>query len=85
MSLQAPVGSRIAGWPQCSAGKSNAARLIAGLLPSARRDCALWSCGGHLSPSRVAYLAQRSEIDWRFPMTVRRLVGTGRYVHLGWF
>jgi manganese/zinc/iron transport system ATP- binding protein len=33
---------------------------------------------------RVAYLPQRGEIDWRFPMTVRELVQTGRYVHLGW-
>jgi ABC-type Mn2+/Zn2+ transport system ATPase subunit len=33
---------------------------------------------------RVAYLAQRSEIDWAFPITVRKLVQTGRYVHLGW-
>jgi ABC-type Mn2+/Zn2+ transport system ATPase subunit len=33
---------------------------------------------------RVAYLPQRGEIDWRFPIDVRRLVLTGRYVHLGW-
>ncbi|NJN83143.1 MAG: ATP-binding cassette domain-containing protein [Caldilineaceae bacterium] len=32
----------------------------------------------------MAYLAQRSEIDWRFPMTVARLVGTGRYSRRGW-
>jgi manganese/zinc/iron transport system ATP- binding protein len=31
----------------------------------------------------VAYLPQQDEIDWSFPMTVRTLVGTGRYVHLG--
>ena len=23
-------------------------------------------------------------MDWRFPISVRRLVTTGRYVHLGW-
>jgi hypothetical protein len=33
----------------------------------------------------VAYLPQRGEIDWRFPITLRKLVLTGRYVHLGWF
>jgi manganese/zinc/iron transport system ATP- binding protein len=32
----------------------------------------------------VAYLPQREEIDWRFPISVERLVLTGRYVHLGW-
>jgi len=33
---------------------------------------------------RVAYLPQRGEIDWGFPISVERLVLTGRYVHLGW-
>ncbi len=33
---------------------------------------------------RVAYLPQRGDIDWRFPISVRRLVLGGRYVHLGW-
>ena len=33
----------------------------------------------------MAYLPQREEIDWRFPISVERLVLTGRYVHLGWF
>ncbi|MFQ3660240.1 MAG: ATP-binding cassette domain-containing protein, partial [Anaerolineae bacterium] len=34
---------------------------------------------------RVAYLPQRGDIDWRFPITLRKLVMTGRYVHMGWF
>jgi manganese/zinc/iron transport system ATP- binding protein len=32
----------------------------------------------------VAYLPQRTELDWRFPVNVHRLVLTGRYVHMGW-
>jgi manganese/zinc/iron transport system ATP- binding protein len=32
----------------------------------------------------VAYLPQHDDVDWRFPVSVRRLVLTGRYVHLGW-
>ena len=32
----------------------------------------------------MAYLPQRGEIDWHFPISVERLVLTGRYVHLGW-
>jgi manganese/zinc/iron transport system ATP- binding protein len=32
----------------------------------------------------VAYLPQRNEVDWRFPISVAGLVRTGRYVHLGW-
>jgi manganese/zinc/iron transport system ATP- binding protein len=33
----------------------------------------------------VAYLPQRGDIDWTFPIPVSRFVLTGRYVHLGWF
>lgn len=29
-------------------------------------------------------LSQRGEVDWRFPISVERLVTTVRYVHLGW-
>jgi ABC-type Mn2+/Zn2+ transport system ATPase subunit len=32
----------------------------------------------------LAYLPQRGEVDWRFPISGRKLVLTGRYVHLGW-
>jgi ABC-type Mn2+/Zn2+ transport system ATPase subunit len=32
----------------------------------------------------VAYVPQRSEINWTFPICVGKLVLTGRYVHLGW-
>src|SRR5204863_8950188 len=33
---------------------------------------------------RVAYLPQRAEVDWRFPVSLRGLVLAGRYVNLGW-
>ena len=67
------------------AGKSTLLKAAAGLLPLASGILRV-----HGSPPggcchRVAYLAQRGDLDWRFPMTVRRLVLTGRYVHLGWF
>ncbi|MEZ4708726.1 MAG: ABC transporter ATP-binding protein [Caldilineaceae bacterium] len=85
VSLQAPVGSRIALVGPNGAGKSTLLKLIAGLLPLQQGSIALFGHAVGICRHRVAYLAQRSEIDWRFPMTVRRLVGTGRYVHLGWF
>ncbi len=33
---------------------------------------------------RVSYLPQRGDIDWRFPVTLERMVLAGRYVNLGW-
>jgi manganese/zinc/iron transport system ATP- binding protein len=85
LTFSIPQGSRVALVGANGAGKSTILKAAAGLLPL--------ECGTirvHGSPPggcchRVAYLAQRGDLDWRFPMTVRRLVLTGRYVHLGWF
>lgn len=85
VSLRVPQGSRVALLGANGAGKSTLLKAAAGLLPLESGTIRV-----HGSPAggcchRVAYLAQRSDLDWRFPMTVRRLVLTGRYVHLGWF
>jgi manganese/zinc/iron transport system ATP- binding protein len=85
VTLSVPQGSRVALVGANGAGKSTLIKAVAGLLPLAAGSIRV-----HGSPPggcchRVAYLAQRGDLDWRFPMTVRRLVLTGRYVHLGWF
>ena len=85
VTLTVPQGSRVALVGANGAGKSTLIKAAAGLLPLSAGSIRV-----HGSPPggcchRVAYLAQRGDLDWRFPMTVRRLVLTGRYVHLGWF
>ncbi|MFR1411077.1 MAG: metal ABC transporter ATP-binding protein [Akkermansia sp.] len=37
----------------------------------------------HDTPREIAYLPQRSDVDWSFPITVRALVEMGRYPALG--
>lgn len=84
LSMTVPVGARIALVGANGAGKSTLLKLIAGLLPLEQGTLNLFGHPVAAMRQRVAYLAQRSEIDWRFPMTVARLVGTGRYSRRGW-
>jgi ABC-type Mn2+/Zn2+ transport system ATPase subunit len=85
VNLQVHPGARVALVGPNGAGKSTLLKAIVGLLPIRAGEIRVFGQPAATDRHRVAYLAQRSEIDWRFPMTVRRLTVTGRYVHLGWF
>ncbi len=85
VSLRVAAGSRVALVGANGAGKSTLLKLVAGLLPVVSGSLRVYGNAVGACHHRVAYLAQRGEIDWRFPMNVRRLVVTGRFVHLGWF
>ena len=84
IDLDAAAGSRIAIVGANGAGKSTLLKVIAGLLPPQAGEIRLFGQPEAAFHHRVAYLPQRSELDWAFPMSVARLVLTGRYVHLGW-
>ncbi|WP_461783090.1 metal ABC transporter ATP-binding protein [Prosthecobacter sp.] len=67
------------------AGKSTLLKSLAGLIPGDTGKI-LWR-GKPLTRSshEIAYLPQRGDIDWNFPITVRGLVEMGRYPNLGWW
>jgi ABC-type Mn2+/Zn2+ transport system ATPase subunit len=85
VSLRLDSGSRLALVGTNGAGKSTLLKAVAGLLPIAAGDIRVFGQPVGACRRRLAYLPQRGEIDWSFPITVSRLVLTGRYVHLGWF
>ena len=67
------------------AGKSTLLKALAGLLKP-DSGTILWR--GHAltqSSYELAYLPQRGDVDWNFPITVRGLVEMGRYPNLGWW
>jgi ABC-type Mn2+/Zn2+ transport system ATPase subunit len=84
VDVNVPAGARVALVGPNGSGKSTLLKAAVGLVPLAGGAIELF--GGPLAACRrrVAYLPQRGELDWRFPISVRRLVLSGRYVHLGW-
>jgi len=66
------------------AGKSTLFKALVGLLPVKSGRILLHGRppGGQTDP--IAYVPQREEIDWGFPVTVHDVVMMGRYGRLGW-
>jgi manganese/zinc/iron transport system ATP- binding protein len=59
-------------------------KAASGLLPAEGGDIRIYGQPVGSCRHCVAYVPQHSQIDWKFPICVRKLVLTGRYVHLGW-
>ena len=67
------------------AGKSTLLKAVAGLLPVAAGRI-LWRGTKVAKWSReIAYLPQRENVDWQFPITVRGVVRMGRFPQAGWW
>lgn len=84
ISLQVPHGARVAVVGPNGAGKSTLFKAMVGLLPL--RGGRILIHGRPLGHHQecVAYVPQREEVDWRFPVTVADVVMMGRYGRLGW-
>lgn len=83
VNLEITCGHRLAVMGPNGAGKSTLLNVLAGLL-EARSGSILWN-DQPIREARheMAFLPQRSEVDWKFPITVRELVEMGRYPALG--
>jgi ABC-type Mn2+/Zn2+ transport system ATPase subunit len=84
VSLSVTTGVRVALVGANGSGKSTLLKAVAGLLRPQAGTIRVYGLPVGACHHRVAYLPQRGEVDWRFPVTVERLVLAGRYVHLGW-
>lgn len=84
VSFAIPRAQRVAVIGPNGAGKSTLFQIIAGLRKPASGRLLIGGLdsSGHIC---VAYLPQRSQIDWRFPLTVRDVVAMGRVGQIGWF
>ena len=83
ISFEAECGSTLAIIGPNGAGKSTLLNALAGLHRPWSGEI-LWN-GHPLADQRqeTAYLPQRNEVNWQFPITVRQLVEMGRYPAVG--
>ncbi len=84
ITFQVPQGEQVAVVGPNGAGKSTLFKALVGLLPlrggQIRIHCK--PLGSHTDC--VAYVPQREQVDWRFPVTVEDVVSMGRYGRAQW-
>lgn len=85
VSMATSCGNRVALIGPNGAGKSTLLKAIAGLVPRSSGEIRWRGTAVRKWSREFAYLPQREEIDWSFPITVRGLVEMGRYPQTGWW
>lgn len=66
------------------AGKSTLIKALLGLIPTRSGRVLYGNRPLNQQRQQVAYVPQRSQIDWDYPATVWNVVMLGRTVHTGW-
>jgi manganese/iron transport system ATP-binding protein len=67
------------------AGKSTLIKALLGLIPTRSGQVLYDDRPLHQQRAKVAYVPQRSQIDWAYPTTVWNVVMLGRTRQTGWF
>jgi ABC-type Mn2+/Zn2+ transport system ATPase subunit len=85
LAFQVPHGVQVAVVGPNGAGKSTLFKAMVGLLPLQAGRILVHGrpLGSH--KDCVAYVPQRGEVDWRFPVTVEDVVMMGRFARQGYF
>jgi ABC-type Mn2+/Zn2+ transport system ATPase subunit len=83
VTMSVPHGAQVAIVGPNGAGKSTLFKALVGLLPVRSGRMTLRDRGTGRGDT-IAYVPQREEIDWGFPVTVQDVVMMGRYGRLGW-
>ena len=85
ISFDVPHGAQVAVVGPNGAGKSTLFKALVGLIPVRSGQIRIHSQALRHHQDCVAYIPQREEVDWRFPVTVWDVVMMGRLGKFGWF
>lgn len=85
ISFDVPGGTLVGIIGPNGSGKSTLIKVILGFLKPSFGSVEVFGCPVNKAYQRMAYVPQRGEIDWNFPITVRDVVIMGRYGRLRWW
>ncbi len=85
LDLILSCGHRVALLGPNGAGKTSLFKALVGLVPIETGSVNFGGHGATPAAAEIAYLPQRSAVDWDFPVTVRGLVEMGRYLRTSWW
>jgi ABC-type Mn2+/Zn2+ transport system ATPase subunit len=84
VTLDVHHGSQVAIIGPNGAGKSTLFKALVGLVPLRSGEILIQGRPRAEHRGPVAYVPQREEVDWRFPVTVQDVVAMGRYGRGSW-
>lgn len=79
-----PAGVMLAIVGPNGAGKSTLLQTMLGLIQPIAGTVSFFGSDYKKYYKKIAYVPQRSTVDWDFPATVFDVVLMGRYAHIGW-
>ncbi len=84
VTLDVPAGAQVAIIGPNGAGKSTLFKALVGLVPLRSGEIVVQGRPPADHSASIAYVPQREEVDWRFPVTVQDVVAMGRYGRGSW-
>ena len=86
VTFELPRGTALGIVGPNGSGKSTLLKAVAGLLdPTSGTVCVEGREPRELPPGTIGYVPQIEDVDWTFPVSVRDVVGMGRYPRIGPF
>lgn len=84
LSFEVPRGAVVGLIGPNGSGKSTLLKALAGVIPPRRGRILLDGQPIDRSSGEIAFVPQREEVNWDFPVTARSVVTMGRYRRRGW-